>query len=446
MGTACTQYPASSRMSAEQQNGQQHQEEELVDYDDETEQQHQDQAKADAAPGGKGGNYVAIHASGFRDFFLKPELLRAIGDAGFEHPSEVQHECIPQAITGTEILCQAKSGMGKTAVFVISTLQQLTFDQDAVLCLVLAHTRELAYQIKNEYDRFSKYFPNVRSLVVYGGVPVEEHKKIVTDAKQVPHIMIGTPGRVLDLARRKFLDLSKVKHFVLDECDKVLEKIDMRKDVQEIFMMTPKKKQCMMFSATMSKEVREVCKKFMHSPLEIFVDDETKLTLHGLLQYYCKLQENEKNRKLNDILDKLEFNQVIIFVKSVKRAQALDKLLNECNFPSICIHADMKQDERIQKYTEFKNFKSRIMVATDLFGRGIDIERVNIVVNYDMPDNSDSYLHRVGRAGRFGTKGLAITFVSSDEDAQGLTKVQERFEVQVPEMPESIPTDQYINS
>eukprot|EP00434_Breviolum_minutum_P033491 symbB.v1.2.029637.t1/scaffold3271.1/size66959/2 len=184
----------------------------------------------------------------------------------------------------------------------------------------------------------------------------------------------------------------------------------------------------MMFSATMSAETRALCKKFMQDPHEIRVDEESKLTLHGLLQYYVKLTEKEKNRKLNDLLDALEFNQVVIFVKSVQRAVALDKLLVECNFPSIAIHSGLQQEDRIARYKQFKEFQKRIMVSTDLFGRGIDIERVNIVINYDMPDESDSYLHRVGRAGRFGTKGLAITFVATEEDQEVLNKVQERFE------------------
>merc|ERR1719238_1350721 len=220
----------------------------------------------------------------------------------------------------------------------------------------------------------------------------------------------------------------------------------MRQDIQKIFLETPKKKQVMMFSATMTKEVREVCKKFMTDPHEISVDEESKLTLHGLLQYYIKLTEREKNRKLNDLLDALEFNQVVIFVKSVQRAIALDKLLVECNFPSIAIHSNLEQKERIVRYKQFKEFQKRIMVSTDLFGRGIDIERVNIVINYDMPEDSDSYLHRVGRAGRFGTKGLAITFVSTDEDAEVLKKTQERFEVNISDMPATIDTTAYINA
>merc|ERR1712113_1142177 len=165
---------------------------------------------------------------------------------------------------------------------------------------------------------------------------------------------------------------------------------------------------------------------FCQEPYEIYVDDEAKLTLHGLQQHYIKLEEKEKNRKLSDLLDALEFNQVVIFVKAVRRAIELDKLLKECNFPSLCIHSKLSQEERLRLYQEFKDFKHRILVATDLFGRGIDIERVNIVINYDMAPDADSYLHRVGRAGRFGTKGLAISFLSQEEDAKVLEDVQER--------------------
>merc|ERR1712045_704863 len=170
------------------------------------------------------------------------------------------------------------------------------------------------------------------------------------------------------------------------------------------------------------------------------------LTLHGLNLYYIKLAEAEKKRKLNDLLDSLEFNQVVIFVSKVARANELNRLLTECNFPSICIHAGQKQDERITKYKSFKDFNARILVSTDLFGRGIDIERVNVVINYDFPDDSDQFLHRVGRAGRFGTKGLGISFVSSEADQDILRKVQSRFEVKIEPLPNEVDTSTYMAS
>ena len=177
--------------------------------------------------------------------------------------------------------------------------------------------------------------------------------------------------------------------------------------------------------------------------MEVYVDDEAKLTLHGLQQYYVKLKENEKTKKLLELLDVLEFNQVVIFLRSVPRCKALDKLLTDQNFPSIAIHRQLPQEERLARYQKFKDFQSRILVATDLFGRGMDIERVNIVFNYDMPEDTDSYLHRVARAGRFGTKGLAITFVSDEEDAEVLNKVQDRFDVTIPELPAQIDVSTY---
>ncbi|KAK6300510.1 hypothetical protein J4Q44_G00286080, partial [Coregonus suidteri] len=286
---------------------------ELLDYEEDEEPQ---VAPETATPVGKKevkGSYVSIHSSGFRDFLLKPELLRAIVDCGFEHPSEVQHECIPQAILGMDILCQAKSGMGKTAVFVLATLQQIEPVDGQVSVLVMCHTRELAFQISKEYERFSKYMPTVKAAVFFGGLSIKKDEDVLK--KNCPHIVVGTPGRILALIRNKTLNLKNVKHFVLDECDKMLEQL-------------------------------------------------------------------------------------------VQRCVALSQLLVEH------IHRGMAQEERLSRYQQFKDFQRRILVATNLFGRGMDIERVNIVFNYDMPEDSDTYLHRVARAGRFGTKGLAVTFVT----------------------------------
>jgi len=388
------------------------------------------------------GNYVSIHSSGFRDFLLKPEVLRAIVDCGFEHPSEVQHECIPQAVLGMDILGQAKSGMGKTAVFVLATLQQIEPVDGQVSVLVMCHTRELAFQISKEYERFSKFLPAIKVGVFFGGLAIAKDEQVLKN--NCPHIVVGTPGRILALVKSKKLPLKNLKHFVLDECDKMLEQLDMRRDVQEIFRATPHEKQVMMFSATLSKDIRPVCKKFMQDPMEVYIDDEAKLTLHGLQQHYVKLKDSEKNRKLFELLDVLEFNQVVIFVKSVQRCVALAQLLIEQNFPAIAIHRGMTQEERLSRYQQFKDFQKRILVATNLFGRGMDIERVNIVFNYDMPEDTDTYLHRVARAGRFGTKGLAITFVSDEGDAKILNDVQDRFEVDINELPDEIDLSTYI--
>lgn len=289
--------------------------------------------------------------------------------------------------------------------------------------------------------------PDVKTAVFYGGVDIKKDAEVLANKETAPHIVVATPGRLNALLREKYIRLNNVKNFVIDECDKVLEAVDMRRDVQEIFRATPHEKQVMFFSATLSQEIRPICKKFLQNPLEIYVDDEAKLTLHGLQQYYIKLTEREKNRRLAELLDSLEFNQVIIFVKSTSRADELNKILNASNFPSIAVHGGIPQEERIARYKLFKDFQKRICVCTDVFGRGIDIERINLAINYDLPNEDDQYLHRVGRAGRFGTKGLAISFVSTEEDEKVLAKIQERFDVKIAEFPEGgVDPSTYMNT
>ncbi|KAH7168679.1 P-loop containing nucleoside triphosphate hydrolase protein [Fusarium sp. MPI-SDFR-AT-0072] len=541
-------------------------EEDLIDYSDEeiggneTTATTSNGKKGELAAGNnvdKKGSYVGIHSTGFRDFLLKAELIRAIGDCGFEHPSEAfvhlasknkwplffaivifvivgavkagserrsvsgrnkttgerrgspqNHnivvtiitrkriicqslsrtdssgiyegktrktrdtkkllgsprlwllmqpfglcddgrtlEITPVALLGGDIICQAKSGLGKTAVFVLATLQQVEPVNGEVSVVVMCHTRELAYQIRDEYNRFSKYMPDIKTGVFYGGTPIKTDMETLKNKDTCPHIIVGTPGRLKALVRDKALRLGSVRIFVLDECDKMLDQPDMRTDVQDVFRATPPQKQVMMFSATLSEEVKPICRKFMQNPTEHYVDEDTKLTLHGLQQFYIKLEEKEKNRKLNELLDELQFNQVIIFVRSTVRATELDKLLRECNFPSIAVHSGVSQEERIRRYKEFKEFKKRICVATDVFGRGIDIERINLAINYDLSNDASSYLHRVGRAGRFGTKGLAISFVSTDQDQEVLKEIEKRFEVALPEFPkEGVDASTYMAS
>eukprot|EP00002_Diphylleia_rotans_P024405 TRINITY_DN481_c0_g1_i10.p1 TRINITY_DN481_c0_g1~~TRINITY_DN481_c0_g1_i10.p1 ORF type:complete len:428 (+),score=120.55 TRINITY_DN481_c0_g1_i10:566-1849(+) len=397
--------------------------------------------------------YTGVHSSSFKDFLLRAELLQAITQHGFEHPSEVQQSCIPQAILGTNILCQAKSGMGKTAVFVLSTLQRLG-DEDfagsssaakgSALILVLAHTRELADQIFREYRRFCTSIPSARPIVIYGGIPIEEQRKQLRE--ESPNIVVGTPGRVEELVSKGDLNLSNVKMFVLDECDQILDRLDMRRTVQNIFVKTPKEKQVMMFTATLNDKSREICKKFMQGALlEILIDDD-KLTLDGLVQYYVSLSENQKNKKLLEILDAITFNNCVVFVSKPPRAQALAAILKREGFPVIDIRSDLPQPERLARFNKFKSGEYRIMVSTDLMGRGVDVNRVNLVVNYDMPDKDSTYLHRVGRAGRFNTRGLAISFISSEEDKSVLEKVQSHYVVDIPTMPAHIDSSVYMNS
>jgi superfamily II DNA/RNA helicase len=334
--------------------------------------------------------------------------------------------------------------MGKTAVFVLSILHQIQPIDGQVSALVMTHTRELAVQIKKEFDRFKKYLtsPGIKVEVITGGLEIGPQKDVLRN--NTPNIVVGTPGRISQLSQDGSLNLKNIKFFVLDECDKVLETADMRQQMQESFRKTPHDKQVMMFSATFSSEARKVAKKFMQDePLEIYIDDASKLSLDALLQYYVKIEEKGKITKLMEILDMLDFNQVIIFVRSKQRCTALAQQLEKANFPTEFIHAHLKQADRNKRFQDFKDFKFRILLSTELLGRGVDFEKVNVVVNFDMPADSTSYLHRVARAGRFGTKGVAISFITSEEDQTVLNDVQSKYVSQIPEMPAEIPTSSY---
>ncbi len=411
----------------------------LVDYD-ETAAAVEDETKEEEAAPVK-GNYAGVHAAGFSDFFLKTELLDAIADCGFEHPSEVQQECLPNAMLGVDILCQAKSGMGKTAVFTLATLQNLPEYDGNVSVLVIAHTRELAYQIASEYNRFTKYLTNAHCVVVFGGV--DRGRQVQLLATKRPNILVATPGRLRNLMDDGSVDLSHVKHLIVDECDSVLGD-SMRADLTSIFVNTPRAKQVMMFTATLSEEMRTLAKQYLVSPQLVLVNDESRLTLHGLQQYYIGISEENRAQRLVAILEGLDYNQVVIFVARKRSADQLSALLKEHRFDTVAVSSIKTQEERLMTYQDVKTFRARIVISTDVFGRGVDFERVNIVVNYDMPRDADTYLHRAGRAGRFGTKGLAISMVTTEEDKAVLAKVQERFEVKVEPMPEVINRNDYL--
>ena len=360
---------------------------------------------------------------------MQDELKKNIKEAGFEFPSDVQKQCLPHSLTGCDILCQGKAGMGKTAIFIFTIINRILKKEikGELSCLILCHTRELAYQISKEFARFSKGL-EIKTCLLIGGDNEKNQAKELKE-KPIPNIIIGTPGRILSLTKKNVLNLNNIQAFVIDECDKMLNAlgkkltyliilifIDMRADVQKIFKKTPCDKQVMMFSATLPEETKVVCKKFMRKPVEVIVNEEGKEHLEKLQQFYVKLEEKEKNGKLFDILDNVQFNQVIIFVNSIVRCETLSDMLTKNNFPSIAIHADLPQEERIKLFDLFKEFKKRIMVATELYGRGVDFLKVNTVINYDMSNTAEAYIHRVGRAGRFGTKGITITFLASEED------------------------------
>lgn len=370
-----------------------------------------------------------VSSAQFKDFLLRDELMDAIKDAAFEHPSEVQQMAIPKAILGQDILCQAKSGTGKTAVFVLSTLNQLKVVDKETVILTVVHTKEMADQVKQEFERFSKKMENVTIGVVYGGNSVDDDIKLLSTNS--PTILIGTPGRLHEVVRRKALNLKHVKYFIMDECDRMVGDLDMRNDVQEIFVSSPRNKQTLMFTATLNSYTFDECMRFLDNPFVVRVDEESKLTLYGLKQYYVELDEKDKLQKLHHVLNSNTYNQAMIFTSNKKSPTTLVNFLKTKNFQAIELHAGLSSEERKNRLIAFKKYEHRVLITTDLLSRGIDVQDVNMVINYDMPDSPETYLHRVGRAGRFETEGIAISFVCNQEETIKLNEVQSRFEISI---------------
>ncbi|EQB60133.1 hla-b associated transcript 1 [Vairimorpha apis BRL 01] len=370
-----------------------------------------------------------VSSAQFKDFLLRDELMDAIKDAAFEHPSEVQQMAIPKAILGQDILCQAKSGTGKTAVFVLSTLNQLKVVDKETVILTIVHTKEMADQVKQEFERFSKKMENISVGVVYGGNSVEDDMKVLSSNS--PTILIGTPGRLYEVVRRKALNLKHVKYFIMDECDRMVGDLDMRNDVQEIFVSSPRNKQTLMFTATLNSYTFDECMRFLDNPFVVRVDEESKLTLYGLKQYYVELDEKDKLQKLHYALNSNTYNQAMIFTSNKKSPTTLVNFLKTKNFQAIELHAGLSSEERKNRLIAFKKYEHRVLITTDLLSRGIDVQDVNMVINYDMPDTPETYLHRVGRAGRFETEGIAISFVCNQEEKIKLNEVQSRFEISI---------------
>ncbi|CAI2367123.1 unnamed protein product [Moneuplotes crassus] len=370
----------------------------------------------------------------FSDLNLKKELLDSISKVGFETPGEVQAQCIPEALLGVDILCQAKSGMGKTAVFILATLQLLDKDSKPHSVLVVAPTRELAIQIKKEFERLGSGL-SFKSMVFVGGEHFKKDLKALNKVK--PHIIIGTPGKLKDLILHKDgINGKNVTHFVIDECDLILKDLDVRAQVQRIFISTQTQKQTMMFTATLPPDVLKVARFFLDKQKEIIINDKY-LVLDGLKLLYQELKEEQKIRRTVEVLEEYKYNQAIVFAKSCRRADALSKVLQGNKIKTVCMHAKKSKTARDKIFKSVKKGAKKVIICTDVLGRGIDLEKIDFVLNFDMPKSSDAYLHRVGRAGRFGTKGLSISFISSEEDKKLLEEIQSRFTGKV----EQIPTD-----
>jgi len=345
----------------------------------------------------------------FEDYFLKRELLMGIFEKGFEKPSPIQEEAIPIALAGRNILARAKNGTGKTGAFTIPTLEKIDISIPHIQGLILVPTRELALQTSAVVKELSKRMEGLNVMVSTGGTNLRDD---ILRLETPVHILVGTPGRVCDLAERKIANLEMCNIISIDEADKLLDD-HFLPTMERILSECAQERQILLFSATFPVTVKEFTEK--HVPKPYIINLMSELTLHGVTQYYAFLEERQKVHCLNTLFKKLEINQSIIFCSSMDRVELLAKAITQLGYSCYYIHSKMKQEHRNRVFHEFRNGATRHLVCTDLLTRGIDIQSVNVVVNFDFPKTSESYLHRIGRSGRFGHLGLAINLLTFDD-------------------------------
>lgn len=370
--------------------------------------------------------------SSFEDMGLREKILRGIYSVGFEKPSNIQQKGIMPIIAGNDVIEQAQSGMGKTATFSISTLQLVDDRVNRTQAIILAHTRELAFQIDAVIRQLAQYTKTKFCLSIKG-VPVSEN---IYQLRKNPHVVIGTPGRIYDMIQKKALRTDSLKILVIDEADEMLSK-GFQQQVYDIFQPLPTEIQVALFSATMSTEFFNLTNEFMRNPIRILVKRE-ELTLEGIRQYYIDVGKKEyKYEVLRDLYNILTINQSIVYCNSRRMVEDLYYRLSDENFAVSFIHGDMSPHEREQAMVNFRNANSRILISTDLLSRGIDIQQVSIVINYDVPTRLDNYLHRIGRSGRYGRKGTAINFATY-YDKKRLNDLENYYGTIIEEMPNDL--------
>lgn len=369
----------------------------------------------------------------FEDMKLKRELLMGIYEAGFEKPSPIQSEAIPAALKNLDILARAKNGTGKTAAFSIPILQKINTRQKHIQAVILLPTRELALQTSQVVRTLGKHL-NVQVMVTTGGTSLKDD---ILRLHETVHIIVATPGRAVDLASRKLADLSKCSILAMDEADKLLS-ADFASVVKDLLQFMTDKRQIMLFSATFPVAVKDFVSNYLSKPKIINLMDE--LTLKGITQYYAFVEEKEKLRCLNTLFSKLQINQSIIFCNSATRVELLAQKITELGYSCFYSHAKMPQADRNSVFHEFRNGGTRNLVCSDLLTRGIDIQAVNVVINFDFPKSAETYLHRIGRSGRFGHLGLAINLISW-QDRFNLYRIEQELGTEI----KPIPTDIDIN-
>ncbi|KAG8916028.1 RNA helicase, partial [Tulasnella sp. 418] len=350
---------------------------------------------------------VIKEAATFDELDLKIDLLKGIYAQGFEKPSTVQRSAIPPMISGRDVIAQAQSGTGKTATFSIGILQNIDTSKRETQALVLSPTRELATQIQTTIAALGDYM-NVQIHACIGGTSIGDD---IRKLDYGVHVVSGTPGRVFDMIRRRNLRTKNIKILVLDEADELLNK-GFKKQIYDIYRYLGTGTQMVVISATLPHDVLEMTTKFMTDPVRILIKRD-ELTLEGIQQFYVAVEMEEwKYDILHDLLAKLQSSKMVIFCNTRRKVDWLTEKLREANITVLSMHGDMKQVQRNGIMDEFRRYSSRVLISTDVWARGIDVQQVSVVINYDLPSNRENYIHRIGRSGRWGRKGVAINFVT----------------------------------
>ena len=368
----------------------------------------------------------------FEDLKLKNNLLRGIYGMGYVKPSVIQQKGILPVIQGKDTIAQAQSGSGKTATFSIGVLQNIDEDDLKTQALVVAPTRELAMQISEVMTKLGHYL-KVRVHLCVGGTNVSEEKKKLQDGC---HIVVGTPGRIKDMINRQFLSTNFLKMLVIDEADEMLG-MGFLEQINEIIKMIPPDCQIALFSATISPDIIKLTKDIMNDPAKILVKKEN-LTLEGIKQYYlsCSTDQN-KYENLFEIFSNIDISQCIIYCNTKEKTKILAEKMTENDFMVSCINSELPQEKRNEIMREFRDSATRILISTDLLARGIDVQQVSLVINFELPPKRENYIHRIGRSGRYGRRGVAINLVSQHE-ATYLLQIQEFYQTQISELPNDL--------
>uniref|UniRef100_A0A2P2HXZ7 RNA helicase n=1 Tax=Hirondellea gigas TaxID=1518452 RepID=A0A2P2HXZ7_9CRUS len=372
----------------------------------------------------------------FEDFCLARPLLMGIFEKGWERPSPIQEASIPVALTGRDILARAKNGTGKTGAYSIPLIEQINSSIARIQALVIVPTRELALQTSHICNELAKHV-GVKVMVTTGGTNLKDDIMRIYEGV---HAIIATPGRILDLTEKGIAKMDHCKMLVLDEADKLLSH-DFKGMLDRIISYLPRERQILLYSATFPLSVQQFMDKHLRSPYEINLMDE--LTLKGVTQYYAFVQERQKVHCLNTLFSKLQINQSIIFCNSTQRVELLAKKITDLGYSCYYIHAKMNQAHRNRVFHDFRAGLCRNLVCSDLFTRGIDIQAVNVVINFDFPKMAETYLHRIGRSGRFGHMGIAINLITF-EDRFCLHRIEGELGTEIKPIPKTIDPSLYV--